>query len=511
MCGVVAISSHKGFVNQNLYDALLVLQHRGQDAAGICTNSSNQFYIRKGSGLVRDVFRTRDMRNLPGSMGIGHCRYPTAGSAFSNEESQPLYVNSPYGIVIAHNGNLTNIFQLKKELLKHDRRHLNTSSDSEVLLNILANELSKNTENSELNTTAFFKSFKSLSKRIKGGYSVVGMISGFGVFAFRDPWGIRPLILGSKKGNGLEEFIISSESVAIDSIGYEVLRDVAPGECIFIDSTNTLHTNLNAINKNRAPNPCIFEYVYFSRPDSVIDGVSVYEARLKMGKFLAKKIQEKIKKTDIDVIIPIPDSSRPSAVELAIALNLPYREGFIKNRYIGRTFIMPGQEIRKKSVRQKLNPIPLEFKNKNVLLIDDSIVRGTTSKEIIQMARDSGAKKVYFASASPPIRYPNVYGIDMPSASELIAHNKNNDQIAKEIGADMVIYQSLNDLIKACSITTNGQSGPEKFEISCFTGEYLTKDIDSNYLEYVNSIRKNSQSDEDYDANQLSLGLSASD
>jgi amidophosphoribosyltransferase len=337
------------------------------------------------------------------------------------------------------------------------------------------------------------------------------MISGFGVFAFRDPWGIRPLILGSKKGNGLEEFIISSESVAIDSIGYEVLRDVAPGECILIDNKNSIHTNLNSIHKNSTPNPCIFEYVYFSRPDSVIDGVSVYEARLKMGKFLAKQIQEKIKISDIDVIIPIPDSSRPSAVELAIALNLPYREGFIKNRYIGRTFIMPGQEIRKKSVRQKLNPIPLEFKNKNVLLIDDSIVRGTTSKEIIQMARDSGAKKVYFASASPPIRYPNVYGIDMPSASELIAHNKNNDQIAKEIGADMVIYQSLNDLIKACSITTNGQSGPEKFEISCFTGEYLTKDIDSNYLEYVNSIRKNSQSGEDYDANQLSLGLSVSD
>ena len=335
------------------------------------------------------------------------------------------------------------------------------------------------------------------------------MISGFGVFAFRDPWGIRPLILGSKKGNGLEEFIISSESVAIDSIGYEVIRDVAPGECIFIDSTNKLHTNLNSINKNCAPNPCIFEYVYFSRPDSVIDGVSVYEARLKMGKFLAKQIQDKIKKSDIDVIIPIPDSSRPSAVELAIALNLPYREGFIKNRYIGRTFIMPGQEIRKKSVRQKLNPIPLEFKDKNVLLIDDSIVRGTTSKEIIQMARDSGAKKVYFASASPPIRYPNVYGIDMPSATELIAHNKNNDQIAKEIGADVVIYQSLPDLIKACS--KSGKSGPEKFEISCFTGEYITKDIDSTYLEYVNSIRKNSQSDDDYDANQLSLGLSVSD
>jgi amidophosphoribosyltransferase len=418
MCGIAGVVSHAP-VNQLLYDSLLLLQHRGQDAAGIVTSEGPVFHMYKGPGYVRDVFRTRNMRELSGSAGIGHCRYPTAGSAFSDHESQPFYVNSPFGITLAHNGNLTNSEALKRELFQLDFRHVNTNSDSEVLLNVLALELERAAQHHRLDPDAIFRAVAGVHRRCRGAYAIVAMIAGYGMLAFRDPNGIRPLIIGRNETLGGPEWLVASESVALDSLGFEVVRDVAPGEAIFIDFAGDFHSRQCAENPQLVP--CIFEYVYLARPDSVMDGTSVYETRLQMGAGLARKIRGMPEAQDIDVVIPIPDSSRPSALELANQLNLTYREGFVKNRYIGRTFIMPGQAMRRKSVRQKLNPIGMEFKDKVVLLVDDSIVRGTTSREIVNMAREAGARKVYFASAAPPVRFPNVYGIDMPTPKELVA------------------------------------------------------------------------------------------
>lgn len=487
MCGILGVFA-KTPVNQLLYDGLMVLQHRGQDAAGIATAEGNNFHLHKGPGLVRDVFRTRNMRALPGNMGVAHVRYPTAGSAYNFAEAQPFYVNSPFGIMLAHNGNLTNSSELKQQLFLSDKRHINTNSDSEVLLNVLAHELSKLTQNQDSCNSAnllnlIFQAVSGVHKRCQGAYAVVAMIAGIGLLAFRDPYGIRPLIFGKNSDN---EYLIASESVALDTLGFEVIRDVAPGEAIFIDMQNNLHTKQCA---NAAENlsPCIFEYVYLARPDSVIDGVSVYEARLNMGELLAEKVKQIVPLNEIDVVIPIPDSSRPSAMQLAATLNIPFREGFVKNRYVGRTFIMPGQTVRKKSVRQKLNTCGQEFKNKKVLLVDDSIVRGTTSREIVEMARDSGAIKVYFASAAPPVRFPNVYGIDMPTRAELIATGKNDEQIAREIGADALIYQDI-EAMKSAITKINPRI--TNFEASCFDGCYVAGNIDEAYLCSVEENRK---------------------
>lgn len=482
MCGIIGIVG-KSPVNQLLYDGLLVLQHRGQDAAGIVTCDGNTFYMHKNNGLVQDVFQTRHMRSLIGNAGIAHVRYPTAGSS-SAAEAQPFYVNSPFGIVLGHNGNLTNSAQLKEEMFRQDLRHINTSSDSEVLLNVFAHEIEKNARNTVLNTDMVFDAVTNVHKRCKGAYAVVAMVANFGLIAFRDPHGIRPLVIGKAESEKGIEYIVASESVALDVLGYKLVRDVEPGEAIFIDMEGNFHAQQCA--ENAKLTPCIFEYVYLARPDSVIDDVSVYQTRLHMGESLANKIAREWKDLRIDVVIPIPDTSRPSALELANKLNITYREGFIKNRYIGRTFIMPGQALRKKSVRQKLNPIGLEFKGKNVLLVDDSIVRGTTSQQIVQMARDAGANKVFFASAAPPVRYPNVYGIDMPSRSELLATGRTDEEICKEIGADALIYQDLDDLVKAVQL-----SNPklEVFDCSCFNGKYVTGDIDELYLNAIESAR----------------------
>ena len=487
MCGILGVFA-KTPVNQLLYDGLMVLQHRGQDAAGIATAEGNNFHLHKGPGLVRDVFRTRNMRALPGNMGVAHVRYPTAGSAYNFAEAQPFYVNSPFGIMLAHNGNLTNSEELKQQMFLSDKRHINTNSDSEVLLNVLAHELSKLTQNQDSCDNAdlvnlIFQAVCGVHKRCQGAYAVVAMIAGIGLLAFRDPHGIRPLIFGKNADN---EYLIASESVALDTLGFNVIRDVAPGEAIFIDMQNILHTK-QCCNAAKNLSPCIFEYVYLARPDSVIDGVSVYEARLNMGELLAEKVKQIVPLNEIDVVIPIPDSSRPSAMQLAATLNIPFREGFVKNRYVGRTFIMPGQTVRKKSVRQKLNTCDQEFKNKKVLLVDDSIVRGTTSREIVEMARESGAVKVYFASAAPPVRFPNVYGIDMPTRSELIATGKNDEQIAKEIGADALIYQDI-EAMKAAITKVNPQI--TNFESSCFDGCYITGNIDAEYLDNVEASRK---------------------
>jgi amidophosphoribosyltransferase len=476
MCGIVGVVAHTP-VNQLLYDGLLLLQHRGQDAAGIVTSEGPIFHMYKGPGLVQNVFRTRNMRDLMGAAGIGHCRYPTAGSAFSDLESQPFYVNSPFGVTLGHNGNLTNSDELKRELFQLDFRHVNTNSDSEVLLNVLALELERAAQHHRLDPDAIFKAVAGVHKRCRGAYAVVAMIAGYGMLAFRDPYGIRPLIIGRNEQMGGTEYIVASESVAIEPLGFHVLRDVAPGEAVFVDNTGAFHARQCA--QNPTLNPCIFEFVYLARPDSVIDGTSVYETRLNMGGALAEKIRGMPEARDIDVVIPIPDSSRPSALELANRLGIKYREGFVKNRYIGRTFIMPGQAMRKKSVRQKLNPVGIEFKDKVVLLVDDSIVRGTTSREIVNMARDAGAKKVYFASASPPVRYPNVYGIDMPNQSELVATGRTEAEIATEIGADLLIYQDLDALknaVRAANPTL------VNFEASCFDGKYITGDITADYL-----------------------------
>jgi len=476
MCGIVGIFSHQP-VNQLLYDGLQLLQHRGQDAAGIVTMDGSMFHMHKQLGMVRDVFRTRDMRNLVGSVGIAHVRYPTAGSASSPAEAQPFYVNSPFGIVLAHNGNLTNTDALQQELFLDDLRHVNTGSDSEVLLNILAHELQEAVQGHRLTANDVFAAVSGAHRRCKGAYAVVAMIAGFGLLAFRDPNGIRPLVVGKMQTEAGPEFIIASESVAVEALGFQVLRDVAPGEAVLVTMGGELLSQQCAVHTGFTP--CIFEYVYFARPDSVIDGTSVYESRLRMGEFLAEKIKRQCAGLKIDVVIPIPDTSRPSAMQLAFKLGLPYREGFIKNRYIGRTFIMPGQSVRKKSVRQKLNAMPLEFKGKNVLLVDDSIVRGTTSKEIIQMARDAGATAVYFASASPPVRFPNVYGIDMPTRRELLANGRSDAEIAAEIGADAVVYQDMDDLIAAIR-SVNPRI--ERFDASCFDGCYVTGDVTEDYL-----------------------------
>ena len=468
MCGIVGVVSNAP-VNQLIYDTLLLLQHRGQDAAGIVTQQERKFFMHKAKGMVRDVFRTRDMRSLPGNCGLGQVRYPTAGNAFSEEEAQPFYVNAPYGIVLVHNGNLTNAHALKSELFLTDHRHINTESDSEVLLNVLAHEVERTTRGADLQPQDLFNAVRQVHKRVKGSYAVIALIAGHGVLAFRDPFGIRPLCMGrNAEGN----VVVASESVALEGTGHEFDRDIHPGEAVFID----LHGKVHAEQCAESPtlNPCIFEFVYLARPDSVMDGISVYQARLNLGETLAKRVISTVPPNEIDVVIPIPESSRPSAAQLAQLLGLPYREGFVKNRYVGRTFIMPGQAVRKKSVRQKLNVIASEFKGRNVLLVDDSIVRGTTSREIVQMARDAGARKVYMASAAPPVRYPNVYGIDMPTSSELVAHDRTVEQIREIIGCDALIYQDVDAMKKAIGSLNKNIAG---FDASCFDGVYVTGDI----------------------------------
>lgn len=501
MCGIVGVVSH-GPVNQLIYDALLLLQHRGQDAAGIATSHGNTFSMHKANGLVRDVFRTRNMRSLPGNSGIGQCRYPTAGSS-SEEEAQPFYVNAPFGITLAHNGNLTNADQLKIEMFKKDRRHINTDSDSEVLLNVLAHEIQQGTSSFSLDPSILFKAVSALHRRVRGSYAVVAQIAGYGLLAFRDPYGIRPLCIGFNDTENGPEYLVASESVALEGLGFHFLRDVVPGEAIFIDNEGKLYNEQCA--ENPTLNPCAFEFVYLARPDSVIDGASVYATRLKMGEYLAEKIRREFSAGDIDVVMPIPDSSRPSAMELAMTLNLDYREGFIKNRYIGRTFLMPGQAIRRKSVRQKLNAISAEFKGKSVLLVDDSIVRGTTSREIVQMARDSGAKRVIFASAAPPVKFPNVYGIDMPTRSELIAYGRTEEEVCREITADALVYQDIEAMKRSIS---DVNPMLKKFEASCFDGDYITGDISRDYLDRIEFARENPKVViEDAVRTQLNLNL----
>ncbi|GAB6263085.1 amidophosphoribosyltransferase [Photobacterium sp. CCB-ST2H9] len=481
MCGIVGIVGNTP-VNQSIYDALTVLQHRGQDAAGIVTLESNRFRLRKANGLVRDVFEAKHMQRLQGTVGIGHVRYPTAGSS-SASEAQPFYVNSPYGISLAHNGNLTNAADIRDSLFEKARRHVNTSSDSEVLLNVLANQLEGAT-NYPLTSEDIFAAIRAVHKTVRGAYAVVAMVIGHGLIAFRDPHGIRPLCLGKREIDGKMEYMVASESVALDAVGFQFMRDVAPGEAVYITFDGQLYTEQCA--ENPALNPCVFEFVYFARPDSFIDKISVYSARLNMGKKLGEKIKREWDDLDIDVVIPIPETSCDSALEIARTLDKPYRQGFVKNRYVGRTFIMPGQQLRRKSVRRKLNAISSEFKDKSVLLIDDSIVRGTTSEQIIEMAREAGAKKVYLASAAPEIRFPNVYGIDMPSANELIAHGREVDEICKMIGADGLIFQDLQDLVDAVG---EGNPDIQLFETSVFNGHYVTGDVNQQYLEYLESLR----------------------
>ncbi|MBX6318348.1 amidophosphoribosyltransferase [Pigmentiphaga sp.] len=485
MCGIVGVVSGAP-VNQLLYDSLLLLQHRGQDAAGIATSQGNTFNMFKAHGLVRDVFRTRNMRALPGNSGIGQVRYPTAGSSSSAEEAQPFYVNAPFGITFAHNGNLTNWESLREELFRVDRRHMNTNSDSEVLLNVLAHELHRSSTGVSLDEDAIFKAVAAVHRRVRGAYAVVAEIAGYGMLAFRDPFGIRPLCLGKLETDSGVEWMIASESVALEGMGFKLERDVAPGEAIFIDRDGRMSSRQCADNPQLSP--CIFEYVYFARPDSLMDGVSVYGARLRMGEYLADKVARNLRLGEVDVVMPIPDSARPAAMQLAARLNLDYREGFIKNRYVGRTFIMPGQAVRKKSVRQKLNAMSEEFKGKNVLIVDDSIVRGTTSGEIVEMARAAGANKVFFASAAPPVRFPNVYGIDMPTRSELIAHGRTDEEIARVIGADALVYQDLSAMRQA---VTDMNPNLTQFETSCFDGHYITGDVTPEYLDHIEHVRNN--------------------
>jgi amidophosphoribosyltransferase len=501
MCGIVGVVSQTP-VNQLLYDALLLLQHRGQDAAGIATNHSSMFSMYKANGLVRDVFRTRNMRSLQGNTGIGHCRYPTAGSS-SEEEAQPFYVNAPFGITLAHNGNLTNQAELKEALFRNDRRHINTNSDSEVLLNVLAHEIQEAANGYSLDAEAVFKAVGVVHRRVRGAYAVIAQIAGHGMLAFRDPYGIRPLCLGMNESEKGTEYIVASESVALEGIGFRFVRDIAPGEAVFIGEDGSFHERQCA--ENPSLNPCAFEYVYLARPDSVLDGASVYATRLKMGEYLADKIRKEIPIEEIDVVMPIPDSSRPAAIQLALKLGIEYREGFIKNRYIGRTFIMPGQGMRKKSVRQKLNAIGSEFKGKNVLLVDDSIVRGTTSREIVQMAREAGARKVFFASAAPPVLFPNVYGIDMPTRDELIAYGRTVEEVCAEITADRLVYQDIEALKRSISDVNPALTN---FEASCFDGVYVTGDVTPAYLDQLETARHNGGkgvSSEDVVRTQLNL------
>jgi amidophosphoribosyltransferase len=471
-------------VNQLIYDSLLLLQHRGQDAAGIATSHEDFFNMHKAHGLVRDVFRTRNMRSLPGNSGLGQVRYPTAGSSVNVAEAQPFYVSAPFGITFVHNGTLTNWRELREELFKIDRRHINTNSDSEVLLNVFAHELQLASAGVSLDEKAVFTAVAAVHRRARGGYAVIAQIAGFGLVAFRDPHGIRPLCLGSNKTDAGTEWMVASESVALTGCGFTFERDVQPGEAVLIDLDGHLSSQQCA--QGPVLSPCVFEYVYFARPDSLMNGVSIYDARLNMGEYLADNVAKSLRLGDIDVVMPIPDSSRPSAMQLASRLNLVYREGFIKNRYVGRTFIMPGQAVRKKSVRQKLSAIDMEFRGKNVLLVDDSIVRGTTSREIVDMARAAGANKVFFASAAPPVRYPNVYGIDMPTRAELIAADRDDGQVAREIGADGLVYQNLDDLEQSIR---NLNPDITQFESSCFDGDYVTGDIDAAYLERLGRTR----------------------
>ena len=506
MCGIVGVISRNP-VNQLIYDALLLLQHRGQDAAGIVTMLGTKCYMHKARGMVRDVFRTRNMRDLPGAVGLGQVRYPTAGNAYSEEEAQPFYVNAPFGIVLVHNGNLTNAQALKAELFAIDRRHINTESDTEVLINVLAHELELVAPSSSgvalpLTPEHVFRAVGAVHKRIRGSYAVIALIAGHGLLAFRDPFGIRPLCFGEGAGtDGQRDVMVASESVALDGTGHTLTRDVAPGEAIFIDLAGRIHTRQCA--ENPTLNPCIFEYVYLARPDSVMDGVSVYHARLNLGETLAQRVINAMPPTDIDVVIPIPESSRPSAMQLAHRIGKPYREGFVKNRYVGRTFIMPGQGVRKKSVRQKLNAIGMEFKGRNVMLVDDSIVRGTTSKEIVQMAREAGARKVYMASAAPPVRFPNVYGIDMPTKEELIAHGRSVEEIRQYIGADALIYQDVDAMKRVV-----GALNPKikAFEASCFDGHYITGDVSAAEFVTMQAQRK-LQFDEEDESHRSRLAL----
>jgi amidophosphoribosyltransferase len=488
MCGIVGVIS-KAPVNQLIYDALLLLQHRGQDAAGIVTMQGNKCFMHKARGMVRDVFRTRNMRALPGHLGLGQVRYPTAGNAHSEEEAQPFYVNAPFGLVLVHNGNLTNAHALKQELFEVDRRHINTESDTEVLINVVAHELELAARGLPVTPEEVFKAVRAVHKRIKGSYAVIALIAGHGLLAFRDPYGIRPLCFGQAADG---EIMVASESVALEGTGHQLIRDVAPGEALFIDMNGQMHTQQCA--ESPTLNPCMFEFVYLARPDSVMDGISVYQARLNMGETLAQRLISTMPPSDIDVVIPIPESSRPSAMQLAHRIGKPYREGFVKNRYVGRTFIMPGQGARKKSVRQKLNAIGLEFKGRNVLLVDDSIVRGTTSKEIVQMAREAGARKVYLASAAPPVRFPNVYGIDMPTKEELVAHGRSIEEIREFIGADALIYQDVDAMKRVVAALQPRLDG---FEASCFDGRYVTGDVTAEDFATMQAQRKSQGDEED--------------
>ena len=496
MCGIVGVVSTAP-VNQLIYDALLLLQHRGQDAAGIVTQQERKFFMHKAKGMVKDVFRTRNMRALPGTVGLGQVRYPTAGNASSEEEAQPFYVNAPFGIVMVHNGNLTNAKQLRCELAETDHRHTNTESDSEVLLNVLAHEIGRASSGAPLKVEDIFQAVRAVHLRLKGSYAVIALIAGYGLLAFRDPYGIRPLCIG-KGADGTH--MLASESVALEGTLHQFERDVAPGEAVFISNDGTVHSEQCAAKSEL--HPCVFEYVYLARPDSTIDGISVYQARLNMGETLAKRVISMVPPSEIDAVIPIPESSRPSAMQLAQLLGIPYREGFVKNRYVGRTFIMPGQGARKKSVRQKLNAIGSEFKGRNVLLVDDSIVRGTTSKEIVQMARDAGANKVYLASAAPPVRYPNVYGIDMPTRSELVASDRTVEEIRQVIGCDALIYQDVDAMKQAVGKINTAVKG---FEASCFDGVYITGDISSEEVTALNEGRNRGGEEEQEDTSRLSL------
>ncbi len=499
MCGIVGVVSATP-VNQLIYDALLLLQHRGQDAAGIVTQLERKFFMHKAKGMVRDVFRTRNMRALPGNSGLGQVRYPTAGNAFSEEEAQPFYVNAPFGLVLVHNGNLTNAQALKAELFSTDHRHINTESDSEVLINVLAHELEKTTRGLPLQAADVFAAVRGVHRRIQGSYAVIALIAGHGLLAFRDPHGIRPLCMG-RSADGT--WMLASESVALEGTGHVFDREVAPGEAVCIDLQGQRHTERCA--EAAQLSPCIFEYVYLARPDSTLDGISVYQARLNLGETLAKRVISVVPPTDIDVVIPIPESSRPSATQLAHLLGIPYREGFVKNRYVGRTFIMPGQAVRKKSVRQKLNVIASEFKGRNVLLVDDSIVRGTTSREIVQMARDAGARKVYMASAAPPVRYPNVYGIDMPTREELVAHGRTIEEVRQIIGCDALIYQDVDAMKQAVrSATQAGSPALAGFDASCFDGVYVTGDVSAQDIARIHEARPQGQ-DPEADASRLAL------
>ncbi len=502
MCGIVgAITSGQGNVNQLIYDALLLLQHRGQDAAGIVTMQGTKCFMHKARGMVRDVFRTRNMRALPGPVGLGQVRYPTAGNAYSEEEAQPFYVNAPFGIVLVHNGNLTNAQALKQQLFDIDRRHINTESDTEVLINVLAHELEMAARDLPLTPDEVFKAVAAVHRRLKGSYAVVALIAGYGLLAFRDPFGIRPLALGEGEGAHGREVMLASESVAIEGTGHRFVRDVAPGEAIFVDLQARLHARQCA--ERPQLYPCMFEYVYLARPDSVIDGISVYQARLNLGETLAQRLISTMPPSEIDVVIPIPESSRPSAMQLAQKIGKPYREGFVKNRYVGRTFIMPGQAVRKKSVRQKLNAIGVEFRGRNVLLVDDSIVRGTTSQEIVQMAREAGARRVYMASAAPPVRFPNVYGIDMPTQEELIAHGRSIEQICAYIGADALIYQDPDAMKRVVGALNPKLAG---FEASCFDGRYITGDVSvADFAAIEKQRREQPEEDDDSGLSRLAL------